>query len=70
MTAKSENVAPATLERFALRKRGVDLFIALYTLDQTQAAAETCRGPGVRIPAPIDMDSDSHRAGLVSTDHR
>ena len=62
-------IAPQKLARVsALRQRGVDLCVILDSLDQAKAIAEAARAPGDRIPALIEIDCDSHRAGVRPDD--
>jgi len=62
-------IAPSKLPHvLALRGQGVDLVILLDTVEQAEAVAAASRDAGTAIPALIEIDCDSHRAGVLPTD--
>ena len=62
-------IAPNKLDRVvALRKGGCDLAVVLDSVLQAEAVAAASRDSGLAIPALIEIDSDSHRGGLLPDD--
>ena len=64
-------IAPSKLDRvLALRARNVDLSIILDSIEQARAVAAKSREARATIPALIEIDSDSHRAGVRPGDRK
>ena len=62
-------IAPGKLDRvLALRRRGVDLTIALDSVEQARAVAAKSLAANLAVPALIEIDSDGHRAGVQPGD--
>ncbi|MEP7221761.1 MAG: alanine racemase [Novosphingobium sp.] len=62
-------IAPSKLPHvLALRAKGVDLVVLLDTVEQAEAVAAASRAAGTAIPALIEIDCDSHRAGVLPGD--
>lgn len=62
-------ISPAKLPTvLALRARGVDLRIALDSVEQAEAVAAASRAAGDAIPTLIEIDSDGERAGVQPGD--
>jgi D-serine deaminase-like pyridoxal phosphate-dependent protein len=62
-------IAPSKLPHvLTLRAQGVDLVVLLDTVEQAEAVATASRDAGTAIPALIEIDCDSHRAGVLPTD--
>lgn len=64
-------IAPNKLERvLAMRRRGINLSIILDSAEQARAVASASRDADAAIPTLIEIDSDSHRAGVLPGDGR
>ncbi len=62
-------IAPNKLDRVvALRQSGCDLSVVLDSVVQAEAVAAASRDSGQTIPVFIEIDSDSHRGGLLPDD--
>jgi D-serine deaminase-like pyridoxal phosphate-dependent protein len=62
-------IVPGKLSRvMEFRKSGVDLSIILDNTEAAGAVAAACRETRERIPVLIEIDSDSHRAGIRPDD--
>lgn len=51
-----------------LHRDGCRLIVILDNLAQAKAVAEASKRSGIAIPAMIEIDSDSHRSGLLASD--
>jgi D-serine deaminase-like pyridoxal phosphate-dependent protein len=61
----SVGITPNKLDRVtALRRRNIDLSIVVDSIEAAQAVAAHTRATGEKIPTLIEIDSDSHRAGV------